>query len=201
MGAFYLGLFFGLFINEGLARDKNSSLETTIQNKIAKLPIVQWMFVGIGIGLMGFCMALIYPYLDIDAPVDLPKYEMMLAPLGFVFGLGLFVLPVWWECSSTRPLERLLGWEGWVHFDKIAVVFYLITPMVIGVSTYSSQNSIYYDMVTVFSYFLGDLFSIYIITVLIVACFENQINPIAAWLQIKILGEEQQFSDVLVEEL
>jgi hypothetical protein len=98
---------------------------------------------------------------------------MILSPLGFVFGLGLFILPISWEgsASTTKLISKLIGWQGWTHLDKISVIFYLITPMVIGCSTYSSQNSIYYDMETIVAYLLGDLITIYFISILIVAAF------------------------------
>jgi hypothetical protein len=61
--------------------------------------------------------------------------------------------------------------------------------MIIGYSTYSSQNSIYYDLETVVAYLLGDLITIYFASILVVAAFENQLIPISSWLQVKVLGQ------------
>jgi hypothetical protein len=117
-----------------------------------------------------------------------------------VLGLGLFMLPISWEGSSsaTKLMSMAIGWLGWTHFDKISVIFYMVTPMVIGWSTYSSQNSIYYDMETVVVYLLGDLITIYFMSIVIVAAFENQLIPIVSWLQEKVIGKEAQFSTVVV---
>lgn len=96
---------------------------------------------------------------------------LLFSPLGFVVGLGLFIIPCCWEGESiiARVINTILGWPGFIHLDRISLNFYLIAPMVIGYSTYSSQNSIYYDFWTVFVSLIGDLFMIYFLSILITA--------------------------------
>ena len=70
--------------------------------------------------------------------------------------------------------------------------------MIIGYSTYSSQNSIMYSLYTVSLYLVGDLFITYFLCVLVTAIFYNQLVPIVGWLRERILGKETQYGDVLI---
>lgn len=64
MGAFYLGLFFGLFVIEAMDRNREPHVENKIGDFLRKRPIVQAVLCLLGFGLMGFCYFSIRPYLD-----------------------------------------------------------------------------------------------------------------------------------------
>lgn len=46
---------------------------------------------------------------------------------------------------------------------------FLLGPAVIGFTTYSLQNSIYFDFETVITYFFGDIVIIYVLSLLATA--------------------------------
>jgi len=70
----------------------------------------------------------------------------------------------------------------------MTVGFLGIAPIVIGFTTYSMQNSIYFDFETIFVYFMGDIVIIYIITLLAVSAIDNQLLFISKYLQNRIFG-------------
>ena len=78
--------------------------------------------------------------------------------------------------------------------------FLLLGPVIIGFTTYSMQNSIYFDFETVFVYFLGDSVIIYIITLLAISSIDNQLLAISRWTQSKVFGNESKYSSVIVIE-
>lgn len=118
---------------------------------------------------------MIYPYLDVNkgSAYKQPYYYIIFAPLGFVFGLGLFILPCCWEGEAliTKIISKIAGWHKWIHLDRIALSFYCLVPMVVGFSTYSSQNSMSYDIFTVSTYLVGDIFFTYFLSILATASF------------------------------
>lgn len=78
--------------------------------------------------------------------------------------------------------------------------FLLIGPVVIGFTTYSMQNSIYFDFETVFVYFLGDSVIIYILTLLAVSSIDNQLIAISKFMQAKLFGNESKYSVIVIED-
>lgn len=72
----------------------------------------------------------------------------------------------------------------------MSVGFLLIGPIVMGFTTYSMQNSIYFNFETVLVYFLGDIVIIYILTLLAVSSIDNQLLTASKWMQTKLFGNE-----------
>jgi hypothetical protein len=68
MGPFYLGVFFGLVINEGMAKNNGNSVEKILCSKVSEMKMVQWLLMVIGGVMMVVCLMLILPYLNIDNP-------------------------------------------------------------------------------------------------------------------------------------
>lgn len=127
----------------------------------------------VGFAIMITTYLLIIPFLGENSQTTGAYVYLMLVPLLFIYGLGMFILPSFWEgeAKSTVLINRVLGWRFWVHFDKIAVIYLMIGPMIIGFSNYSMQSSIYYDYLTVFTYLLGDIFLTYLLSLVITAAF------------------------------
>jgi hypothetical protein len=82
----------------------------------------------------------------------------------------------------------------------MSVGFLLIGPIVIGFTTYSMQNSIYFDFETVFVYFLGDIVIIYILTLLAVSSIDNQLITLSKFIQTKAFGNESKYSVLVIED-
>ena len=76
--------------------------------------------------------------------------------------------------------------------------FLVLGPVVIGFTTYSMQNSIYFDFETVFVDFLGDSVIIYILTLLAISSIDNQLMAISRWMQAKVFGNESKYSVVVI---
>ena len=70
----------------------------------------------------------------------------------------------------------------------------------IAFTTFSMQSSVYYDANTVITYLIGDIMITYILSILVVAGFENQLVTINAWLEQKIFGSHNKYSVLVVEE-
>lgn len=70
----------------------------------------------------------------------------------------------------------------------MSIAFLLIGPVVIGFTTYSMQNSIYFELEPVFVYFLGDCVIIYVLTLLAVSAFDSQLHTLSKWTQAKVFG-------------
>lgn len=104
------------------------------------------------------------------------------------------------ENKLTVFLNRALGSRLWTSLERMSVGFLLIGPVVIGFTTYSMQNSIYFDFETVFVYFLGDSVIIYILTLLAVSSIDNQLHSISKYMQAKLFGNESKYSVVVVED-
>lgn len=75
-----------------------------------------------------------------------------------------------------------------------------IGPAVMGFTTYSSQNNIYFDLETITVYLLGDLLMVYVIALLVGAAIDNQIVFIFNYIQTKVFGKENKYSILLLEE-
>ena len=67
--------------------------------------------------------------------------------------------------------------------------FLTLGPVVIGFTTYSMQNSIYFDFETVFIYFLGDAVILYVLSLLVVSALVMQLQFISKWLQSKFFNQ------------
>ena len=123
---------------------------------------------------------------------------MIMAPLGFILGLVIFLLPCLFqgEGKMTVLFKKVLGASFWTSLEKMSIGFLLLGPVVIGFTTYSMQNSIYFDFETVFVYFLGDCVIIYILTLLAISSVDNQLMAISRWMQAKVFGNESKYSVV-----
>lgn len=97
-------------------------------------------------------------------------------------------------------LNRVFGASVWNSLEKMAIGFLVIGPVVIGFTTYSMQNSIYFDFETNFVYFLGDSVIIYILTLLAVSSIDNQLLSISKYMQAKLFGNESKYSVLVVED-
>ncbi len=124
------------------------------------------------------------------------------APWLFLSGLMLLVLPSFWKGGSklTRLLNSFLGSVVWSPLEKLSLTLYACGPAVIGFTTYSIQNSIYYDGETVLIYFFGDMVILYIIAILAMSAIESQVHFLNNFLQHKLFGHENKYSVLIVEE-
>jgi len=82
----------------------------------------------------------------------------------------------------------------------MALGFLWMGPVVMGFTTYSTQNSIYFDFETVFVYFLGDCAIIYVFTLLAVSSIDNQLSNISRKMQAKFFGNETKYSVIALED-
>jgi hypothetical protein len=64
-----------------------------------------------------------------------------------------------------------------------------IGPAVMGFTTYSSQNNIYFDLETITVYLLGDLLIVYVLSLLVFAAIDSQIVFIFNYVQTKVFGK------------
>lgn len=87
-----------------------------------------------------------------------------------------------------------------MHLDRISLVFYMIGPMVIAYSAYNMQSNIYFDFTTVATYAIGDLVIAYILSLIVAAAFESQLNTLSSWLQYKVYGNESKYSVLVIEQ-
>lgn len=175
MGAFFTGLMLGLMIIEGLEKnaEEGKTKEYELAKKIKRSSGVQTFMQIFGLAIMVTTYLMIIPYLGESNNSEGTYVYLILVPLLFLYGFAIFILPSFWEgeAKSTVIINRVLGWRTWVHFDKIAIVYFMIAPMVIGFTTYSMQSSIFYDYLTVVTYMLGDLFIAYVLSLVITAAF------------------------------
>lgn len=159
----------------------------------------------LGLGLMLMGMLLIIPYLSVAAPQDKRASAhsyLSFVPFVFLIGLNMFLLPCFLECDSkfTGLVTKILSANFWTSLERMSIGFLLLGPVVIGFTTYSMQNSIYFDFETVFVYFLGDCVIIYIITLLAISSIDNQLYSISKWMQAKVFGNEAKDSVIVIEE-
>jgi hypothetical protein len=94
----------------------------------------------------------------------------------------------------------MLNWGVWDSLDKMTAGFLGLGPVVMGFTTYSMQNSIYFDFETLVIYFLGDAVIIYVVALLAVAAIVNQLQFISKWLQAKVLKSDSKYSVLVVED-
>lgn len=158
-----------------------------------------------GCGLMLTMWLLIIPYLPVAVPGESRSSAygyIVLAPFGYLIGLMLFLLPCLWqgEGGVTVLMSKVLGWGFWDSLDKMIPGFLGLGPVVMGFTTYSMQNSIYFDFQTLLIYFLGDAVVIYVVALLAVAGIVNQLHFLSKWLQAKAFTQENKFSVLVVED-
>lgn len=104
----------------------------------------------LGFAVMLLTYLLIIPYLSLVEPGDTRTQAygyLIFAPFGYLLGLVIFLLPclLQGESKLTVLLNRVLGARVWTSLEKMSIGFLLIGPVVIGFTTYSMQNSIYFD--------------------------------------------------------
>jgi hypothetical protein len=104
----------------------------------------------VGLILMLAMYLLIIPYLSMIKPDETREDAygyIIFAPLGFLIGLMLFMLPCLWQGENklTVILNKVLHAGFWNSLDKMIIGFLTFGPVVIGFTTYSMQNSIYFD--------------------------------------------------------
>jgi hypothetical protein len=148
---------------------------------------------------------LIIPYLPLAEEGESRKSAysyVVFAPFGFILGLVLFLLPCLWhgESKLTLLISHVLGLGAWSSLERMSLGFLLIGPIVMGFTTYSMQNSIYFDLETVLVYFLGDIVIIYILTLLAVSSIDNQLLTLSKLLQTKVFGNESKYSVLVIED-
>ena len=147
----------------------------------------------------------IIPFLELATPGEQRNSAyayLVIVPLVFLLGLFLFILPCYWQGESklTVFLSRVLGWRAWRSLDKMAIGFLLLGPVVIGFTTYSMQNSIYFDFETVLVYLLGDCVIIYVLTLLAISAIDNQLHFLSKYAQAKVFGNESKYNVLVVED-
>lgn len=156
-----------------------------------------------GFAVMLLTYLLIIPYLPVAESGenrDSAYGYLVFAPFGFLLGLIVFLLPCFLQGQSklTVFLNRVLGARIWTSLEKMSIGFLVLGPVVMGFTTYSMQNSIYFDFETIFVYFLGDSVIIYILTLLAVSSIDNQLLSISKWMQAKIFGNESKYSVLVI---
>ena len=154
---------------------------------------------------MALCFLLLSPHLSLADPKadqTVTYLYLIFSPILFLLGLCCFVLPSFWQADTalTHLINSTLGWSFWTHLDKIAISLYLLGPAVIGFTTYSMQNSIYFDFETVFTYFLGDIVISYLFALVIVAAVDHQLGFAIDWMQSKLFGNENKYSVLVIED-
>nr|BAJ93695.1 predicted protein [Hordeum vulgare subsp. vulgare] len=158
-----------------------------------------------GLGLMLAMWLLIIPYLKMALPGESRSGAygyIVLAPLGYLVGLMAFLLPCMWQGESklTVLLHKLLNFGVWDSLDKMVPGFLGFGPVVMGFTTYSMQNSIYFDFETVVIYFMGDCVIIYVAALLVVAGIVQQLRFISKWLQARVFKHENKYSVLVLED-
>lgn len=118
-------------------------------------------------------------------------FFIAITPTVFLLGFAAFILPSFWQAESglSSLINKVFGWSGWNSLEKLAPMMLAIGPAVMGFTTYSSQNNIYFDLETITVYLLGDLLMVYVIALLVGAAIDNQIGFIFNFIQTKIFGK------------
>lgn len=121
-----------------------------------------------------------------------PSYFFItLTPTIFLIGFASFILPSFWQSEGGLSffVNKVFGWSGWNSLEKLAPCMLAVGPALMGFTTYSSQNNIYFDLETITVYLLGDLLMVYVIALLVCAAIENQIVFIFNYVQTKVFGK------------
>lgn len=72
----------------------------------------------------------------------------MFTPMVFLIGFGMFILPSYWqvETGPSYFINKIFGWSGWNSLEKLTLCILAVGPALMGFTTYSSQNNIYFDL-------------------------------------------------------
>lgn len=97
-------------------------------------------------------------------------------------------------------LNKFLNLGLWDTLDKMTPGFLGLAPVVIGFTTYSMQNSIYFDFETIVIYFLGDAVIIFVVALLAVSAIVHQLQFCSKWLQSKLFKHESKYSVLVLED-
>lgn len=97
-------------------------------------------------------------------------------------------------------LSRFLGSKTWRTVEKMSITFLLLGPTVIGFTTYSLQNGIYFDFETVFVYFVGDWVITVILTVLVMSAIDYQLYLISKYAKKRLFEKEVKYSILMIED-
>ncbi len=190
-----IGIIIGLFASQNKETHDSGQIENqnVVIRVIRKNHKVQIILHLIGFALMLLSYLLIIPYLQHAHPkptTPQPYPYIVFTPLAYLAGLSLMLLPCLLQAQSklTVLLTQVLGAGIWNSLQRMAISFLWVGPVIIGFTTYSMQNSIYFDFQTVFVYFLGDCVIIYVVTLLAVSSIDSQLSTISRWLQAKVFG-------------
>ena len=104
----------------------------------------------LGFAVMLLTYLLIIPYLPVVEAGDKRESAsgyLVFAPFGFLLGLSLFIFPclIQGENKFTAFFTKFFGASIWTSLERMSIGFLLLGPVVIGFTTYSMQNSIYFD--------------------------------------------------------
>jgi hypothetical protein len=141
---------------------------------IRKSKMIQNFLHLFGIALMVLILSLIALFFDRKAQgqnQNSAYFFLTLSPMVFLLGFGLFILPSFWQVETGLSyfINKIFGWSGWNSLEKLAPCMLAVGPAVMGFTTYSSQNNIYFDLETITVYLLGDLLIVYVISLLVCA--------------------------------
>jgi hypothetical protein len=147
---------------------------------------------------------LIIPYLNVNNSESQkkPYSYLILGPFFFIVGLALFMISSFLEgeCLSTCLINKILCWKKWVHLDRVCLTMLMVGPMVIGVTNYGMQSTIFYDWTNLIMYSIGDLILVYLFSLIVASVFEIQLNFLFLWLQQKIYSQQSKYSVLVIEE-
>lgn len=191
MWPYFIGFLFGLFVNEGMEKDGERENEHTLAKAVRRSNKLQLLLHAVGFGLMLAMWLLIIPYLPVAAAGETRTGAygyIVFAPFGYLIGLMLFLLPCIWQGENkfTVILNKVLNLGPWDSLDKMTIGFVGLGPVIMGFTTYSMQNSIYFDFETMLIYFLGDAVIIYLASILVISGIVSQLQFISKWLQSKL---------------
>jgi hypothetical protein len=205
MWPYFVGFLFALLINDGNEKDAEHEQEHYLAKSVRRSEKLQILLHFAGFALMLAMWLLIIPYLPVAAPGEDRSGAhayIVFAPFGYLIGLMLFLLPCFWQGESklTVIFNKIFNFGMWDSLDKMTPGFLGLGPVVMGFTTYSMQNSIYFDFETVLIYFLGDAVVIYVVALLAVSGIVHQLQFCSKWLQSKLFKHESKYSVLVLED-
>jgi hypothetical protein len=205
MWPYFLGFLFGLKVSEGQEKDAENESEHALAKAVRRNHKLQLAMQGVGCALMLAMWLLIIPYLPTVAPGETRSGAygyIVFAPFGYLVGLMLFLLPLFWQGEGrvTVLVNKVMNWGVWDSLDKMTPGLLGLGPVVMGFTTYSMQNSIYFDFETLVIYFLGDAVVIYVVAMLAVAAIVHQLHFLSKWLQARLFKHDSKYSVLVLED-
>ena len=93
------------------------------------------------------------------------------SPMIFLIGFAMFVLPSFLQVEKglAQYINNIFAWSGWSSFEKLTPCLLAVGPAVMGFTTFSTQNNIYFDLETILVYLLGNLLVTYVMAMLVCA--------------------------------